>query len=265
MRTRRILPVLLFATGFVGTLRPAAAQPVPPRGAPTRPAAVVPIALFVDRGVSGKGPDMFEDTAEATTDLRVTRVTALDVRFGKLQEFRVLVMPGGSASGQALALDVPGRAAVKAFVKEGGCYVGICAGCYLAGSGYPWSLELLPARVIDKANWMRGTGSLKVEFTPAAKDWLRTTEPFAACRYANGPILEPTAGAKEKLIPLAYYREELVPSGSRPGVMLNTPAVVAARYGKGWAIGVSPHPEQTDGLKHVIPSAIRWALAHPAE
>ena len=43
-----------------------------------------------------------------------------------------------------------------------------------------------------------------------------------------------------------------------------TPAVVAARYGKGWAIGVSPHPEQTDGLKDLVPTAIRWALSHPA-
>ena len=37
------------------------------------------------------------------------------------------------------------RSEVKAFVKDGGCYVGICAGCYLASTGYDWSLDLLPA------------------------------------------------------------------------------------------------------------------------
>ncbi len=246
------LPLLLVAIGFVAA-RPAAAQPSDP----------IAVALFVDAGVSGKGPDLFEETAKASPDLKVTRVTAADVRTGKLRSFRVLVMPGGSGGGQANALDPTGREAVKAFVKGGGCYVGICAGCYLASTGYPWSLDLLPARVIDRANWLRGTGMLKLEFTADGKDWLKTTEPVAACKYANGPILEPIAGAREKLIPLAYYREELVPSGSRPGVMLNTPAAVAARYGRGWAIGISPHPEQTDGLKQAVPSAIRWALAHP--
>jgi hypothetical protein len=117
--------------------------------------------------------------------------------------------------------------------------------------------------VIDRAHWLRGTGGVKVEFTPDAKDWLKVTEPFAACRYANGPILEPLPGAKEKLIPLAYFRGEFVPEGGIPGVMVNTPAVVAARYGKGWVLGVSPHSEQTDGLKGVVPSAIRRELAHP--
>ncbi|MFO0797368.1 MAG: BPL-N domain-containing protein [Gemmataceae bacterium] len=242
-------PLAFFALGLV--VFPAAAQSP----------AVVPVALYVDGGVSGKGPAMFEATAKASADLKVTRVTAADVRAGKLKDFRVLVMPGGSGSGQAKALEPAGRDAVKQFVKGGGCYVGICAGCYLASTGYDWSLDLLPAKVIDRAHWLRGTGNVKVEFTPDAKDWLKVSEPFAACRYANGPILEPLPGAK--LTPLAYFREELVPKNGIPGVMINTPAVVAARHGKGWVLGVSPHPEQTDCLKQLVPSAVRWALAHP--
>ncbi len=253
MRVRRVLPVLVFAAGFLA---------VPPSAA--QPPAVIPVALFVDGGVGGKGPDMFEETANATADLKVARVTGADIRAGELKGFRVLVVPGGSGSGEAKALDAAGREAVKAFVREGGCYVGICAGCYLASTGYSWSLDLLPAKVIDRANWLRGTGMLKVEFTADGKEWMRPAEPLALCKYANGPILEAIPGSREKLIPLAYFREELVPNGSKPGVMLNTPAAVAARYGRGWAVGVSPHPEQTDGLKQVVPSAIRWAVAHPA-
>jgi len=244
-------PALFFFVGLVAVLPAASAQPP----------ATIPVALYVDGGVSGKGPDMFEATAKASADLTVTRVKAADIRAGKLTGFRVLVMPGGTGGGQAKALEPAGRDAVKQFVKDGGCYVGICAGCYLASTGYDWSLDLLPAKVIDRAHWLRGTGDVKLEFTADAKDWLKVTEPFAACRYANGPILEPLPGAK--LIALAHFREEFVPKGGTAGVMVNTPAVVAARYGKGWVIGVSPHPEQTDGLKGVVPSAIRWALAHP--
>jgi hypothetical protein len=62
----------------------------------------------------------------------------------------------------------------------------------------------------------------------------------------------------------ARFREEFVPEGGKSGVMVDTPAAVAARYGNGWAIGVSPHPEQTDGLDDLIPAAIKKALANPA-
>ena len=60
-------------------------------------------------------------------------------------------------------------------------------------------------------------------------------------------------------------RGEVVRPGAKSGLMVGSPAVVAARFGKGWAVGVSPHPEQTEGLRDLVPSAIRWALAHPVK
>jgi hypothetical protein len=245
---------LLLATITLVTLAqlPTADPPVP-----------IPVALFADGGVTGKGPQKLEATATATPDLKLVRVTGADVRAGRLKDFRVLIVPGGVGSTQAKSLGPEGRDAVRAFVNGGGCFVGICAGCYLASTGYDWSLGLLPAKVIDRAHWERGKGYLELEFTPAGKDWFGRRDPAVACWYANGPVLQPLPDAHEKLIPLAHYRQELVPAGAKPGVMLNSPAVVAARYGKGWAIGVSPHPEQTDGLEDLIPSAIRKALSDP--
>ena len=35
-----------------------------------------------------------------------------------------------------------------------------------------------------------------------------------------------------------------------------TPAIVAARLGRGRVIAMSPHPEKTDGLRPWIPAAI---------
>jgi hypothetical protein len=233
--------------------------------ASARDAAPVKVALYVGEGVSGRGPGMLEATARKRKDLAVTRVTAADIKAGKLKGFQVLVMPGGTGSGQGRALGADGRDAVRAFVREGGVYVGICAGCYLASTGYDWSLDLLPAKVIDRNHWQRGTGNLTLELTADGKDWFaRKDDRFLVCRYANGPVLEPLPDAKEKLVVFAHFREELVPEGGKSGVMVDTPAAVAARYGKGWAIGVSPHPEQSDGLDDLIPTAVRKALANPA-
>src|SRR5688500_2474630 len=75
----------------------------------------IPVALYVGLGVSGKGPAQFTATAKKTPDLKVTAVTAADIRAGKLKDFRVLVMPGGSGAGQADAIGPIGCAAIKQF------------------------------------------------------------------------------------------------------------------------------------------------------
>jgi glutamine amidotransferase-like uncharacterized protein len=243
---------VLLAVIFLATRLPAADPPSP-----------TSVALFVDEGVTGKGPQKLETALKDAPDLRLVRVTAADIRAGRLKDFRVLIVPGGVGSTQALALGADGREAIRQFVKGGGCFVGICAGCYLASTGYDWSLDLLPAKVIDRAHWERGKGYLEVEFTPGGKEWFGRTDPVVACWYANGPVLQALPDTQEELVVLARYRQELVPAGAKPGVMRDSPAVVAARFGDGWAIGVGPHPEQTDGLEDLIPSAIRKALSDP--
>ena len=46
-----------------------------------------------------------------------------------------------------------GRRAILDFIKNGGGYVGICAGVYLASSHYSWSLGILNAKVVDGEHW----------------------------------------------------------------------------------------------------------------
>jgi glutamine amidotransferase-like uncharacterized protein len=226
------------------------------------PVPSVKVALFAGDGVSGRGPAMLAKTFAETPDLRLTKVTAADIRAGKLSGYRVLIQPGGAAARQAADLAPEGRGAVRRFVAGGGCYVGVCAGCYLATTDYKWSLGLIRAKVLDKPNWERGRATLRLQLTAAGRDWFGRTDGDLDCLYNNGPVLRPDPAAK--VIPLAYYRDEVVKDGAEHGLMADTPAAVATRYGKGWAIGISPHPEQTDGLKDLIPATIRWALRHPA-
>lgn len=227
------------------------------------PRAVVPVAMYLDSGAGGNGPPMMEQAFHAGTEFRITRVKADDIRAGALKHYKVLIVPGGSGSKEGTTLGEGGRAEIKRFVDGGGCYVGICAGCYLASTGYSWSLDILPAKTIDRANWMRGRGNLALDITPEGRQWFRRPDASVTTLYHNGPVLNALPDAKEKLIPLAVYRQEMTKKGAKEGLMVDTPAIAAARYGKGWAIGVSPHPEQTDGLKDLVPSAIRWALQHP--
>jgi glutamine amidotransferase PdxT len=223
----------------------------------------VEVALFTGDGVRGRGPAMLQQTFADLPDLRLKAITADEIRAGKLADFRVLIHPGGAAARQAAELAPEGREAVRRFVADGGCFVGICAGCYLVTTDYRWSLGLIPAKVLDKPNWERGRATLRLELTAAGRNWFGRADSEFACLYNNGPVLKPDPN--ESVIPLAYFREEIVRRGAEAGLMINTPAMVAARYGQGWAIGISPHPEQTDGLKDLIPAAIRWVLSNPAD
>lgn len=225
--------------------------------------APVTVAMLVGDGVSGKGPAMIEETLTAE-GYKLVKLDAADIRAGKLKGAAVLIVPGGVSRTQATALGRDGREIVKQFVADGGGYVGFCAGCYLVSSGYDWSLHLLPVRVVDTANWERGIKPLAVELTPAGKAAFGRADERVQVKYHNGPVLAPAPGSEGALHSLAVYREELTRKGAKEGLMLGTPAAVAGRYGKGWAIGISPHPEQTDGLRDMLPAALRWAKAMPA-
>ncbi|HEY1190574.1 MAG TPA: BPL-N domain-containing protein [Gemmata sp.] len=235
---------------------------LPARAEPPAPATPVPVAMLIGDGVGGKGPDMIEETLTAS-GYKITRVDAADIRAGKLKDAKVLIVPGGLSRTQATALGRDGREVIKKFVTDGGGYVGVCAGCYLASSHYDWSLHLLPVKVVDSTNWARGIKPLAVELTPAGKEAFGRKDKDLKVQYHNGPVLEPINGSEGKLISLAVFREELTRKGAKEGLMLGTPAAVAGRYGKGWAIGISPHPEQTEGLREMLPSALRWARELP--
>jgi glutamine amidotransferase-like uncharacterized protein len=230
---------------------------------PAKPA--VPVAMYNGAGVGGNGPKMLEEKFHADTEFRITRLKPEEIRQGKLKDYKVLIVPGGSSKTEGIALGEDGREEIKKFVEGGGVYVGICAGCYLASCNYEWSLHILPAKVVDTANWERGRGNLKLELTKEGKEWTARAENEVTTIYHNGPVLQEKKDEKEKLIPLALYREELTKKGAKEGLMVNTPAIAAARFGKGWAIGVSPHPEQTENLRDMVPSVIRWAMANPAK
>lgn len=69
---------------------------------------------------------------------------------GALTNCDVVIFAGGSAGKQAESIGAAGLAAVRAFVENGGGYVGICAGACLATCGSPKTrLNLINAATIS--------------------------------------------------------------------------------------------------------------------
>jgi hypothetical protein len=217
------------------------------------------VGLYVDHGARAR-PQIFA-TLASDRSVSAKIIDGEDIRAGCLRDLDVLFMPGGSGRKQAMSL-AEGAANVCRFVKNGGIYLGVCAGCYLASCIRPQYLGIMPVTSIDKEHWKRGKAILPIEFTRAGMEVFGVHQAMADVLYHNGPIMQIYKGYENEVIPLCYFRDEIVGAGGKPGVMINSPAMILYRYGNGLVLGISPHPEATEGLNQIELSAIHWLYDH---
>jgi hypothetical protein len=160
---------------------------------------------------------------------------------------------------QGRLVEERGRGIVRAFVRAGGGYVGICAGSYLAMQGPKayHHLELVAARNWSEDAWQRGIDMLDV--APAGGG--ETFELF----FANGPVFrrDPVQGLDPYVALIEYGEDQYCAScGTGPGELPGTPAALAAAYGEGRIVLFSPNPVLAKGEAQAHPelfvAAVRW-------
>ncbi len=228
--------------------------------ASTAPNALQPKKVIV--GVyhdAGAGPSVNDLTTALAKFDNVTfqNLMADDIKAGKLKDVDVLIQPGGSGGTQGRQLGEEGREQIREFVRSGGGYVGICAGAYLASADYVWSLNILDAKVVDRAHWGRGKGTVEIELSDLGKQTLKNQSDHLQIHYAQGPLLAP---GNNPDIPdyetLATFKTEIALNGAPPGVMTGTTAAAQGKFGNGRVLCFSPHPEMTKGLETMVQQAI---------
>jgi putative intracellular protease/amidase len=220
------------------------------------------VALYADEGAGDRGIETVEAQLKEQGH-EVIRVKGSEIAEGILSpEFDAVVFTGGSGSRQGNTLGEEGRENVRQFVSEGGGYVGICAGAYLACTGFSWGVGVLDARTVSP-RWRRGRGMIEVEVTPAGEEVSGIPAGTHLIRYANGPILTPHG--RDDIPPfetVAFFRTEVAENDTPVGIMIGAPAIARGEFGKGRVVVTSPHPESTDGLDGTFaPAAVRWASA----
>ncbi len=222
---------------------------------------LIDVAIYQGPGVGGAGPSSLMKTLEARPDAFTVRQIGPDeLRGGALKDIEVVVFPGGSGSKQAEGIGEEGREIVREFVRNGGGYIGICAGCYLACEGFSWSLKILDAKTKSK-KWKRGVKTLELGFTTDGAKLLGVPGETAPVKYANGPVMEP-AGSPElsDYTTLAVFNDEVAENDTPPGIQVGTPAILSGTFGKGRVVGISPHPEQSESIKDIVPRLIQWTV-----
>lgn len=222
-------------------------------------AKTIRVAIYADEGASKKGSPLVQKCLPVSEGFEIKTLTAEEIWDGALDKFDVLIQPGGSGSAQAKTLGAEGRKRVKQFVADGGGFIGICAGAYLASAEYSWSLGLLDAHVIDSEHWARGQGDVELSISKVGRSALGIDEEHCPIRYNQGPLLGP--GGKDDINDyelLASFETEVVKNGAPAGIMKGTAAIARGTFGKGRVECFSPHPEKTPGRETFLQAAVRW-------
>ena len=107
-------------------------------GEETRAPDVI-VGVYRDVGVGASVRDLLRAIRNVES-VYVREVSADDILRGCLSDVDVLIHPGGSGGKQGRHLGEEGRQRIRQFVQEGGGFMGICAGAYLASADYGWSL-----------------------------------------------------------------------------------------------------------------------------
>ena len=228
------------------------------------------VALYDAGGVGGSGPRNVLEVMKKIPRSLTWRVGPSDIREGALAHFDVVIFPGGSGSKQAAALGIEGRNQVRTFVEQGGGFVGICAGAYLAAANYEWSLKICDYKTFCEARdipgigrrsmWYRGPSStVRMELTSAGRQILGDRAGTFPVRYHNGPIVSPAGfdGIPDYQV-LASFRSEVTHYEPQTGTMVNTPAIITGSFGQGRVLSISPHPESSRDLHSMVARGIQW-------
>lgn len=254
------------AIGIVPKAEPESTIASRPNPGPIGLTERIRVALFID---SGTEASEFSKEFSRNNDetIRYQKIDGNDIRNGVLKDFDALVIPGGSATTESYAMGPAARDEVKRFIQNGGIYLGVCAGAYLISSLKDAYLGILPLKTVDEKHWYRTAGAplVDVELTPAAMEIFGIKDKMVKIVYENGPIFAPPFETPDPSFkPLAFFRSEVVGDGGEPGVMIGAPAIIYSKYGRGSILIISPHPEETPGMKQSELHAIRWLYEHRA-
>ncbi len=227
---------------FVRSVAPAESDPTQIR-----------VAIFSIGGNSRAATEHLPTIMEAEPPFTWELLTPDDIRARALDRFDVVLFPGGSGKKQGAALDTEGRRAVRAFVSNGGGLVGICAGAFLTTTTFDVYLGLLDAKTKSRP----GAFNVGVEMTESGRKIFPEFPHSFEARFAGGPLLSPAA--RDDLadyLTLGRYCTQFGTNDSKQGTMVNTPAIIAAEFGKGRVIAFGFHPEVWEGTQPLVKQAV---------
>lgn len=199
-------------------------------------------ALYIGYGSLGGGVINSARILKYSPQVELTLIDDKDLKKTKLKDFDIFVMPGGFSSGHMKSLGAEGVEILRNFIKNGGSYFGICAGCHMT-LNRPNRLGLFPYGYLNKH--VGGTGDVYIDLPEKGAELLGIEKGRYCVRYVTGPIMKKNAEnwPHGKCEVIADYKSSISPKGRAGENFFGTPAILYGNYGKGKVIATSFHPE----------------------
>ncbi len=217
---------------------------------------------------NGDSPYCITDAIEAIKidkELSPRIVSAAEIMLGEADDIDVFLFPGGGGRSETGSLGKLGQAKIIELVsKKGKGVVGICAGAYILSEtpNYP-SLALSAAEAIDIEHDHRGHGLVKFKLTEQGKKIFPelAEHEIIYSQYYEGPVLIPAKNSKYKYEELATMLSDVhTIKGSPANMTNNRPFIIITQVDKGKTASIVGHPENTPGMRWIIPRLIRVVL-----
>ncbi|UCC11466.1 MAG: hypothetical protein JSW02_08940 [candidate division WOR-3 bacterium] len=197
------------------------------------------IALY-----SGRGAD--DDCITATRAMlesfgfRVDLIGPNDINSATLENFRMICFPGGDMYQYTRDISSSGKDQLRAFISDGGAYIGICGGAYFTGEEIYWQGTQLPAAglgifpgntsgPLDEIAPYPYCVMCKIGMTDTLHPITHAEPDTAWIVYCYGPTFEPHSGSDIDILGVYHINQK--------------PAMVAFSYGSGRVFVIGPHPE----------------------
>ena len=221
----------------------------------------IKVALYLDVGCKGGGVIHWAELLKSSSDVACTFIDAADVQAGKLKDFDVLVMPGGSGYDRYTQLGEEGFEKIRKYIREGGKYYGVCAGIALALND-PKRLRLIP--YTREKNPPRGGFSGAVKLNARAEELLGVPAGTRYFRYHDGPLPakgDPVPDSEYEV--LATFDSHVMQKGKSVTPMYGMPAMIYGRYGKGKVLVTVMHPEYYPSTHDVLGAGFKPLVGRP--
>ena len=222
-------------------------------------AAPLKVGVYADQGPGGIGAVEWFRLVDESPEMELHLLDGAAVRAGALDGLDLLVMPGGNSMTEFDSLGTNGVERMRAFVRNGGGYVGTCAGCCLLMDGPKKRARMMPWNSSgSEGHTMFPTINLNAKGAKA----LGLKEGPHVMRYHGGPFLQPTTNviADAHMEIWGTFDAEATFKGriNQKKKMYGSGAVVGGTYGKGRVFVTSAHPEYFNGTLYVIEAALKY-------
>ena len=218
------------------------------------------VGVYADVGARGSVL-AYSRLAALSPDCEAKFIDGAAVRAGALSGVDVLLMSGGSSVDISASLGEDGRAALERFIREGGGYLGSCAGALLMMETAKYKgLGIIPYTRVELPP--RGGGTINTIWADCARDLAGIEPGIHTTTYHRGPVITPCKGHPRlgDFTVMARFGCNILTMRLDPNCpsMGGYASCIAGKYGTGKVWVFSDHPEVNPHTMDLVVGGIRY-------